>query len=109
MQERLPAVQALGVGAAQALSLSSVLIQSCARHALSSYAPSQAMRRHWHTMSRSLMAGPPGWTDDFLHVAKPLLGFPSSMMPVEVFAQLAQLSAIARAGGCASVGCIFKG
>eukprot|EP00971_Amphidinium_carterae_P221051 4388751-Amphidinium_carterae.1 len=59
MQERLPAVMQMGMGAAQALTISSVLIQSCARHALANYAPSQTMKQQWHTMSRSLMAGPP--------------------------------------------------
>eukprot|EP00971_Amphidinium_carterae_P015951 314876-Amphidinium_carterae.3 len=47
------------------------------------------------------------WTTrlySFLHVAKPLLGFPSSVMPVEVYAQMAQLSVISRTGGCARVG-----
>eukprot|EP00971_Amphidinium_carterae_P018577 366552-Amphidinium_carterae.1 len=37
----------MGVGAAQALTLSSVLIQSCTRHALANYAPSQAMKQQW--------------------------------------------------------------
>eukprot|EP00971_Amphidinium_carterae_P308930 6138630-Amphidinium_carterae.3 len=76
MQERLPAAS-MGIGAARALTLASVLIQSC-------YAPSEAMNKQWHTMSRTLMAGPAGWSDAFLHVAKPLSGFPSSMLLVEV-------------------------
>eukprot|EP00971_Amphidinium_carterae_P016025 316051-Amphidinium_carterae.1 len=75
---------------------SSVLIQSCGRHALADYEPSRAMKQQWHTVSRSLMAGPLGWSDAFMHVAQPLLGFPSSVLPVEAYAQLAQLSAISR-------------
>eukprot|EP00971_Amphidinium_carterae_P040749 799529-Amphidinium_carterae.1 len=62
MQKGLPAL----------ISVVSV-VQSCTRHALSNYAARQAMKKPWHAMSRSLMAGPPGWTDAFLHVAKSLL------------------------------------